>query len=209
VVRRADARRNHALLVLAAKEVFAEQGSDAPLEAVARRAGVGNATMYRHFAARHELVIAAYADQTAALCVVRPGLSAEDTLFGWLRTLIGYLATKRDIALAVTDADRPESTLFHRWHHTVLGTLTALLDAARPAVRPELSATDLLLLAVGIALTGTDPARHGRLLDVVRDGARVTRTGAPPVRSPGSSSTRSVHLRPGGAPAGPSAGRSG
>lgn len=203
MVRRADARRNHALLVLAAREVFAERGSGAPMEAVARRAGVGNATMYRHFATRHELVIAVYAEETAALCAARPG----DTLFGWLRSLVGYLATKRDIALALTDADRPDSTLFDRWHRTVLATLTNLLDAA--TVRPGLTATDLLLLAAGIALTGTDPARHDRLLELVRAGARVTPTAAPPVRSPGSSSTRSGHRPPGAAPAGPSAGRSG
>lgn len=199
MARRADARRNHTLLVLAAKEVFAEQGSGAPLEAVARRAGVGNATLYRHFANRHDLVIAAYADETAALCAVR------DSLFGWLRRLVAYLATKRDVALALTDPDRPQSTLFDRWYDTVLGTLTALLD--RATVRPELTPTDLLLVAAGIALTGTDPARHDRLLAVVRDGARFTPTAAAPVRSAASWSPRSGRRPPGAAPAGPSAGR--
>ena len=171
MVRRADARRNHTLLVLAAREVFAEQGSGAPLEAVARRAGVGNATMYRHFATRHDLVIAVYADETAALCATRLAADPHDALFAWLRRLVAYLATKRDIALALTDPDRPDSTLFDRWHRTVLGTLTGLLDAARNTVRSDLTATDLLLLAAGIAVT--DARRHDRLLDLVRNGARL------------------------------------
>jgi AcrR family transcriptional regulator len=207
VVRRADARRNHVLLVLAAREVFAEQGSGAPLEAVARRAGVGNATMYRHFANRHDLVIAVYADETATLCAARPALPPHDALFAWLRELVAYLATKRDIALALTARDRPKSTLFDRWYDAVRGTATGLLDLARAGVAPELTGTDLLLLAAGIALTGTDPARHDRLLGLVREGARLTPTGGPPVRSPGSSSARSAHPPRGAAPAGPSAGR--
>ncbi|HEY1572892.1 MAG TPA: helix-turn-helix domain-containing protein [Pseudonocardiaceae bacterium] len=207
MARRADARRNHTLLVLAAKEVFAEQGSGAPMEAVARRAGVGNATMYRHFANRHDLVIAVHADETAALCSAQPTGPARDALFGWLRRLVAYLATKRDIALALTDPNRPQSTLFDRWHDTVSSTLATLLDAT--TVRPGLTATDLLLLAAGIALTGTDPARHDRLLGVVRDGARLMPTGATPVRSAAWSSPRSGRRPPGAAPAGPSAGRSG
>lgn len=209
MVRRADARRNHLLLVLAAREVFAEQGSGAPLEAVARRAGVGSATMYRHFANRHDLVIAAYADETTALCTTPPAGPPNDALFGWLRELVAYLSTKRDIALALTDADRPDSALFDRWHHTVLGTLTGLLDAAQGSVRPELTADDLLRLAAGVALTGTDQARQARLLDVVRAGARLTPTAGSPVRWAGSSSVGSGRRRPGAGRGGPSAGRSG
>src|SRR5262245_59292327 len=68
--RRADAQRNHDLLLAAAREIFSERGADAPLNEVARRAGIGNATMYRHFPDRRELIIAVYADEVAAL---RPG----------------------------------------------------------------------------------------------------------------------------------------
>jgi AcrR family transcriptional regulator len=178
-IRRADARRNYELLLLAAREVFAEQGSGAPLEVVARRAGVGNATMYRHFAARHELVIAVYADEVTALCARAGVLAAElppaDALFGWLRAVIDHLATKRDVALVLTDDDHgPRSALFDRWHQAMLGTLSALLARAQRAevVRTDLTAADVLLLAAGIALTGTDGARHDRLLDLLRHGAR-------------------------------------
>jgi AcrR family transcriptional regulator len=174
--RRADARRNYELLLLAAREVFAEQGSGAPLEVVARRAGVGNATMYRHFAARHELVIAVYADEVTALCARAGALAAEsspdEALFGWLRGVVDHLATKRDVALVLTEAEQPRSALFDRWHHAMSGTTSALLTRAQRAgvVRAVLDATDLLLLAAGIALTGTDAARHDRLLDALRHG---------------------------------------
>jgi AcrR family transcriptional regulator len=175
--RRADARRNYELLLLAAREVFAEQGSGAPLEVVARRAGVGNATMYRHFAARHELVIAVYADEVTALCGRAAALAAElspdDALFGWLRGVVDHLATKRDVAIVLTGERRePPSALFERWHHAMLGTMSALLTRAQRAqvVRADLDATDLLLLAAGIALTGTDGARHTRLLEALRSG---------------------------------------
>jgi AcrR family transcriptional regulator len=169
--RRADARRNYDLLVLAAREVFTEQGADAPLEEVARRAGVGNATMYRHFAARHELVLAVYADEATALRAHADALAARlppvDALFGWLAAVVAHLATKRDIALLLTEGGRRPSALFDRWHQAMLGSGATLLAAAG---RGDLDATDLLLLAAGIALTGTDPARHERLLHVVRHG---------------------------------------
>ncbi len=169
--RRADARRNHDLLVLAAREVFTEQGADAPLEEVARRAGVGNATMYRHFAARHELVLAVYAAEATALRAHAEALAAElppaDALFGWLRAVVEHLATKRDIALVLTEGRQRPSALFDRWHQAMLGSASTLVAAARGA---DLDATDLLLLAAGIALTGTDTARHERLLRVVRHG---------------------------------------
>src|SRR5215469_8592592 len=66
--RRADARRNYERVLAAAKEVFGELGVTAPLDEIARRAGVGNATMYRHFPSRRELVIAVYADEVTELC---------------------------------------------------------------------------------------------------------------------------------------------
>src|SRR5580692_380667 len=65
---RADARRNYERVLAAAKEVLGELGVTAPLDEIARRAGVGNATMYRHFPSRRELVIAVYADEVTALC---------------------------------------------------------------------------------------------------------------------------------------------
>lgn len=180
--RRADARRNYELLVLAAREVFAEQGAGAPLEEVARRAGVGNATMYRHFAARHELIIAVYADEVTALCARAATLTGEvapeDALFRWLHGFVDHVATKRDLALVLTSGQG--GALFDRWHQAMLGTTSVLLARAQRAgtIRTDIDAADVLLLACGIALTGSDAKRHNRLLDVLRNGtARGPRRG--------------------------------
>lgn len=159
--------------MLAAREVFAEQGCDAPLEEIARRAGVGAATMYRHFHARHELVIAANADEVAALCA-RVGtlvaeLSPADALFGWLHAVVDHLATKQDVARAVI-ADGPPSALLDRWQRAIVGATSTLLVRAQRdgAVRADLDPADLVPLAAGVALT--EPSRRARLLDVLRNG---------------------------------------
>jgi AcrR family transcriptional regulator len=170
--RRSDARRNDELLVLAAREVFGEQGVDAPLEEVARRAGVGNATLYRHFAARHELIIAAYADEVTALCAraatLTGELSPEDALFRWLHAFVEHVGTKRDLALVLTSGSG--GVLFDRWYQAMRGTTAALLARAQRAgvVRQDIDAADVVLLACGVALT--DRPRHSRLLDVLRTG---------------------------------------
>jgi AcrR family transcriptional regulator len=175
---RADARRNHDLLLAAAKEVFAERGADAPIDDVARRAGVGNATMYRHFPTRQELIIAVYSDEVMALCEQGAALLGEgapgDALFGWLEAFIAHVATKRELARALTD-DRAgrRSALFHRWHEAMHSTASALLVRAQRAgtVRAELDVADLLALANGIAVTGADDDQIHRLVRLIRDGA--------------------------------------
>ncbi len=175
--RRADARRNYELLLAAAKEIFDEHGLDAPLDDIARRAGVGNATVYRHFPTRRELIIAVYSDEVAALCAGGEDLLAaadpSDALFRWLRDFIAHVATKRELALALTDDHAGHRTeLFARWHEAMHATASALLVRAAKtgAVRPDLAAADLLALATGIALTGADTDQVARLLAVVRHG---------------------------------------
>src|SRR5262245_164327 len=103
--RRADAQRNHDLLLAAARAVFSESGAGAPRDEVPRRAGIGNATMYRHFPDRRELLIAVYADEVAALCAQGDALledqSPPDALFTWLRAFIAHVTGKRELALAI------------------------------------------------------------------------------------------------------------
>jgi AcrR family transcriptional regulator len=171
--RRADARDNHALLLAAARAVFAEDGPDAPLDRVARRAGIGNATMYRHFPSRRELVIAVYAGEVASL-TGSASLDAADPgaeLFGWLASFVEHVRGKRDLALSLTTPAGDHETLFARWHATMNETAAALIERAKAAgaVAPDTDATDLLLLATGIALSGAG-SRTPHLLDVVRRG---------------------------------------
>ncbi|MEA5363763.1 helix-turn-helix domain-containing protein [Amycolatopsis sp., V23-08] len=170
--RRADARDNQALLLAAAKEVFAEDGPDAPLDHVARRAGVGNATMYRHFPNRRELVVAVYADEVAELRS-RADLDADDAgeaLFAWLGLFVEHVRTKRALALSLADPAGDHESLFAGWHAAMNTTAATLLGRARAAgaVAPDVTELDLLLLATGIALSGGEPSR---LLTLVRRGA--------------------------------------
>lgn len=164
---RADGRRNREALVTAAAKVFAEAGPDAPLDDVARRAGVGNATLYRHFPTRRALLAAVYADELEALRdyaeLLREQESPADALHAWLRAVTTQLAHTRDLALAADG----------EWYASARATASGLLTAAQRAgaVRPDLTAADLLALIRGVALTAASPDQQSRLLELVREAA--------------------------------------
>jgi AcrR family transcriptional regulator len=170
---RADARRNYETLLAAAKDVFAEDGPDAPLDDIARRAGLGNATLYRHFPTRRDLLVAVYADEVADLCAYAEKLrdgDPVDALFEWLRAFVEHVVSKRDLAMVGSDSELAGS-----WHAAMSSTAGALLERARDTVRPDVTVNDLLWLANGIALGGADDTRARRLLKVVRDGVAAPR----------------------------------
>jgi AcrR family transcriptional regulator len=110
---RADARRSRAKLLEAATAAFAEHGADAPLDDIARRAGVGIGTLYRHFPTRTDLQAAVYRSQVFAVCEAADELVAtvppEQAFFGWVRAMAGYLATKRGLSRALIEAARTPS----------------------------------------------------------------------------------------------------
>lgn len=169
----AGAQRNYDLLLAAAREVFSERGTDAPLDEVARRAGIGNATMYRHFPDRRELLIAVYADEVTALCAqgdaLLEDLSPRDALFTWLRAFIAHVASKRELALAIpSDGQRP--ALFDGWHKAMSATASRLLGRAQSAgtVGTDLGASDLLTMASGIAVATADTDQVERCLTLLR-----------------------------------------
>jgi AcrR family transcriptional regulator len=175
--RRADARRNYERVLAAATEVFAELGVTAPLDEIARRAGVGNATMYRHFPTRRELVIAVYAGEVTALCELGRSLltarESADALFTWIRAFITHVATKGDLPLAIPDDTAGQrSALYRQWHDTMRTTASGLLSRAQDAgtIKSDLEVTDLLAAAGGIAHAAADDDQAARLLAIVRDG---------------------------------------
>src|SRR5262245_66404811 len=99
--KRADALRNYEKLVAAARAVFTEDGTSAPLEDVAERAGVGIGTLYRHFPTRQALLEAVYVGEVEALCrsvADFEGLPPWEALSGWLHRYVGYAATKKALA---------------------------------------------------------------------------------------------------------------
>lgn len=179
---RADASRNAARLLAAAREVLAEAGNDAAFDVIARHAGVGNATLYRHFPTRADLLVAVYADEVAALCERGEQLmeSAEptDALFAWLDEFVVHVATKRPLALAATEgANERRTTLFHQWHASITSIADRLIRRAQPALRIDLTAIDVLTLASGAALTA-DTAHARRLVALLRTGFAAPRDGA-------------------------------
>ena len=174
---RADASRNVARLLAAAREVLAESGNDVAFDVIARRAGVGNATLYRHFPTRADLLVAVYADEVATLCQHGTELLASveplDALFAWLDEFVVHVATKRPLALAATEGvNEHRTSLFHQWHASITTTAAGLMERAQPALRSDLTATDVLALASGAALA-TDIPHARRLVALLRTGISV------------------------------------
>jgi AcrR family transcriptional regulator len=188
--RRADARRNYERVLAAAAEVFGESGVTAPLDEIARRAGVGNATLYRHFPTRRELVIAVYAGEVTALSELGRSLSGApspaDALFSWLRAFITHVATRRELPLAIPDDTTGQrSALYRQWHDTMHTTASALLTRAQDvaAIRNDLDIADLLAAASGIGYAAADDDQASRLLAIIRDGITAPAITPVPQRS--------------------------
>src|ERR1700745_521056 len=105
---RADARRSRVKLLQAATEAFGEHGADAPLEDIARRAGVGIGTLYRHFPSRLDLQSAVFLSQVKGVCAQADDLllnsPAEQAFAAWVRLLTRYMVTKRGLSKALVDS---------------------------------------------------------------------------------------------------------
>lgn len=176
---RADARRSHGKLLAAATEAFAEHGAGAPLEEIARRAGVGIGTLYRHFPTRLALQEAVFRNQVAAVCEEGERLAASpspgEAFAGWLRTLANYLVTKRGLAGALIAAQGKDSEMVSSCSQVIRGTAARLLERAQQAgtVRSDLTASDVMMLVHGVtAATERTPDQAGRLLSLMLDGLR-------------------------------------
>jgi AcrR family transcriptional regulator len=174
---RVDGKRNRTALIAAARELFARSGPDVAMDEIARSAGVANATLYRHFRTRAELIIAVYAGEVAELedlaHRLRDARDAEQALARWLEAFVRHVRDKRSLALALPD--EPTDTrgaLFANWHNTMSAAAEELLARAqaRGTARSDVTASDLLALAAGIALTGLDEDRVPFLLNLVRHG---------------------------------------
>ncbi|MEU7373325.1 TetR/AcrR family transcriptional regulator [Streptomyces albidoflavus] len=179
--RRADARLNRERLVAAAREVFAAAGPEASLNEVARRAGVGPGTLYRHFPNRSALLAAVLRERIETLCelagTLRAAHSADEALAGWLRAFLDHARDSQGLggALLVEEPD----ALGIDCHRLILDTADALLTEAQRhgTARPGLTADDLVHLVVGIALStarGQDTEQPGRLLTLVLDAVHVS-----------------------------------
>ena len=177
---RADAVRNRERLLTVAAEVFAEHGVDASLDDIARRAGVGPGTLYRHFPTRLALQEAVYRDGVEEHCARAATLGASmapgPALTAWMRSFAGFLGRKRGLSAALMTTMDKSSELFVSTHKAIADAAGELLDRAKAAgvVREDVTVSDLLKLINGIGLcTERMPDREeqtGRLLSIVFDG---------------------------------------
>jgi AcrR family transcriptional regulator len=184
---RADARQNRARLLAAATEAFAERGADAPLEDIARRAGVGIGTLYRHFPTRLDLQAAVFRSQVEAVCgkadAFLAGSEPERAFAGWLRALAAYLASKRGLSKALIDGLGMESELMRSCSVAMHDTTDRLLGHAQQTglVRPDVNAMDVMRLVHGVVVSAEKaPDQLDRLLGFMLDGLRYPGGDDPP-----------------------------
>ncbi|HVV89894.1 MAG TPA: helix-turn-helix domain-containing protein [Solirubrobacterales bacterium] len=175
---RADARRNYDKLVAAARDAFAEEGSDATLEEISKRAGVGIGTLYRHFPRREDLLEATYlggVEEISAAAAKYADLPPWEALTGWLGEFASFAAGKRALAeemFAYLDRDAP---VFKGCGAAIYGAGEPLLQRAQAAgeVRDDVDISDVTKMISGIAgLRSTEPEQIERLVAIALDGLR-------------------------------------
>jgi AcrR family transcriptional regulator len=176
--KRADARRNYEKVLAAARDAFAEGGEATSLEEIARRAGVGIGTLYRHFPNRQALVEALYVNEVEELSRSAEQLDQLDpweALNSWFERLIGYLATKRVLAAELTNYLDPDAPLFQTSRAALFAAGEPLLKRAQQAhaVREDVDFSDVLHMVVGISkLPTSDPEQVEHIIRIALDGLR-------------------------------------
>jgi len=177
---RADARRNYQRLLAAASAAFAERGADdVSLEEIARRAGVGIGTLYRHFPTRQALLEAVYRDQVDALGARAAGLTQADSpaaaLAEWVAALVAFGKAKRSLTTALLEVLDKDSELLSSSRDVLRGATDTLLTRAQRAgaARADVQGNDVIRLAHGLSIAadmGQDPGQADRMLALVLDG---------------------------------------
>jgi AcrR family transcriptional regulator len=188
---RADAQRNRDRLLEVAVRAFSSGGPgsggtesggpEVTLDAIAREAGVGIGTLYRHFPTREALVEAAYRSELARLCDGVPGLLAElppeQALRAWMDRFVDYMTTKRGMADALRAVIASGGNPYEQSRTRLTGAITDLLQAGADtgSLRRDVAPTDVLASLSGVSLAAGEPERRdqaGRLLDLLMDGLR-------------------------------------
>jgi AcrR family transcriptional regulator len=183
---RADAQRNLDALLEAAKAVFSASGVDAPVREIAAGAGVGVATVYRHFPQRADLVAAVFRREVDACAAAAPALARQhepgEALARWLRRYTRFIATKRGLAAALHSGDPAFDALPAYFRQHLEPALQSLLDAAVTAgeIRDDVEPYELLRAVGSLSVaTGEDGPLHSRrMVDVLIDGLRYGAPGA-------------------------------
>jgi AcrR family transcriptional regulator len=176
--KRADALRNYEKLLTAAREAFTEDGTAASLEDIARRAGVGIGTLYRHFPTRQNLLEAVYIGEFEAMAK-----SAEDladlepweALRAWMHRFVGYAVTKRAVADELLAYVQVDASVFQQVRVAITSVGDDFIRRAQEAgvVRKDTSFSEVGPMVAGIAtIRGQTPEAIHAILDVALDGLR-------------------------------------
>ena len=178
---RADARRNRDRLLEVAVRAFSQDGPDTTLDAIAKEAGVGIGTLYRHFPTREALIEAAYRSELARLCDAVPDLllamPPDEATRTWMDRYIDYMRTKRGMADALRAVIASGGSPYAQSRDRLVTAITALLGsgAAAGTLRADVGPADVLASLSGVSLAAGEPAQRdqaGRLLDLLMDGLR-------------------------------------
>ena len=183
---RADARRNYDRLLGEARMSFAEHGTDASLEDIARRAGVGIGTLYRHFPNRQALMNAVFQEALADLLTRSRELAEAEhpcrALVEWLGAIVTHAGEYRGVAQALMSASRDETSALAQCNVPLRQAGARLLVRAQEggAVRADVSIDDLMQLTNAIALAAEqspdDPGLANRLLMLTLQGLKGPNT---------------------------------
>jgi AcrR family transcriptional regulator len=178
---RTDAQRNRERILAVAKEAFTRSGANTSLDDIAKQAGVGPGTLYRHFPTRDELLEAVYRTEVEKLAAAErkfaETLPPIEALRAWLLLFVDYIATKQIIAPALHTLAGGPSKLFEASYAQVWEAIRALVKRAMKSgdIRKDLDPIDLLRALIGVANVAANPDRQQsarRLVDILVIGSR-------------------------------------
>ncbi|MGW0590080.1 TetR/AcrR family transcriptional regulator [Streptosporangium sp. NPDC002607] len=178
---RADAQRNRDRLLEVAVRAFSQDGPDVTLDAIAKEAGVGVGTLYRHFPTRESLIEAAYRNELSRLREAADelvsALPPAEATRAWMDRFVDYMTTKRCMADALHAVIASDENPFAHSRDQLVGSLTVLLNAGAEsgALRGDVEPVDVLATLAGVTLTAREPRQRqqaARMLDLLMDGLR-------------------------------------
>lgn len=178
---RTDAQRNRERILEAAKEAFTRSGANASLDDIAKQAGVGAGTLYRHFPTRDALLEAVYRVEVEKLAAAESELSGKlppvEALRAWMLLFVDYIATKQIIAPALNTLVGGSSKVFETTRGQVQGAIQTLVKRAIKSgdIRKDLDPVDLLRALIGVSNVASGPdwqQSARRLVDILITGSR-------------------------------------
>jgi AcrR family transcriptional regulator len=192
---RTDARRNRERILEVAKEAFARSGASTSLDDLAKRAGVGAGTLYRHFPTRDALLEAVYRTEVERLAAAERKFAQTmppvEALRAWMLLFVDYIATKQIIAPALNTLVGGPSKVYEASRAQITGAIHALVERAIESgdIRRDLDPLDLLRALIGVSNVASSPdwqQSARRLVDILISGSR-------PIRSSLCSLSRPLH----------------